>query len=190
MSKYYTIKSNSTASLIVKKSTFNSFLYKVTSINDVELILNDITLSNKKARHICFAYIIDNNHKYFDDNEPKNTAGLPIYTILTKNKLNNVLCVVVRYFGGILLGSSKLYKAYMDSSLLALNSNKIIQLDIMKIYILEFDYDIINNINALITNDYIINKEFLDIIRYRVNITDDIYKQLIEIKNLKISKEN
>lgn len=189
MDKYNTIKFETSEQLLVKKSTFISYMYKVNSVDEVNVLLNKLRESHKKARHICFAYIIDDVYKYYDDNEPKNTAGLPIFTMLDKNKLNHILCVVVRYFGGILLGSSKLYKAYMDCAILSLDSNEIIIEEKRFTYILEFDYDIVNLVNNILDTTSILNKSFLNKVIYKVSITNFVYEQLLLTKKINIIKE-
>lgn len=100
--------------IIVKKSKFIGYYYSIDNILEVKDILEYIKKEHKKARHIPYAYIINNNIKRSDDKEPSGTAGIPIYTVLEKKKLNNVLVIVVRYFGGIKLGAGGLFRAYMD----------------------------------------------------------------------------
>ena len=91
--------------LIIKKSKFITFTYNIDCIEDVYNKLNEIKDKYNDATHICYAYIINNNEKCYDDNEPKGTAGLPILNVLKKENLNNVVCFIVRYFGGIKLGA-------------------------------------------------------------------------------------
>ena len=87
---------------IVNKSKFIGFVYNVYSIDDVKNILTSLKNKYSDATHICYAYIINQVKKYDDNQEP--TAGLPILNVLENNTLNYVMCVVVRYFGGIKLG--------------------------------------------------------------------------------------
>lgn len=104
-------------SLIVeKKSKFIGLLYEVDSVNEVEAILSSLKLEHKKARHICYAYRIGTLEKKTDDKEPSGTAGTPILLVLQKNNLNNSLIVVVRYFGGTLLGSGLLTRSYSKAA--------------------------------------------------------------------------
>lgn len=86
--------------------------------------MKEIKNEYKYATHYCYAYIIDNYKKESDDGEPKGTAGIPIMETLDKFKLNYVLCVVIRYFGGIKLGAGGLIRAYRKSVSNVLNSNK------------------------------------------------------------------
>lgn len=100
----------------VKKSKFITFLYNIDDENDVSNIIKSIKNNHKKARHVVYVYKIDNTAKINDDGEPKGTAGMPIFNVIEKNNLNNVLIVVVRYFGGIKLGASGLFRAYSKSA--------------------------------------------------------------------------
>lgn len=106
----------STYEEIIKKSKFISYYYEVDSVDDVNQILNNLKLEHKKARHLPYAYKINNNIKKSDDKEPSGTAGLPIYTVIERNNLNNTLIVIVRYFGGIKLGAGGLLRAYSSGA--------------------------------------------------------------------------
>ena len=101
---------------IIKKSRFISYYYEVNSVDEVDNILNDLKNEHKKARHLPYAYKIDNNIKKSDDKEPGGTAGLPIYTVIERNNLNNCLIVIVRYFGGVKLGAGGLLRAYSSGA--------------------------------------------------------------------------
>ena len=83
---------------------------------DIDNILEYLKKEHKKARHIPYAYKIDNLVKKTDDKEPSNTAGTPIYNIIMQNDLNNVFIAVVRYFGGTLLGAGLLTRSYLNSA--------------------------------------------------------------------------
>ena len=108
------IKKTSEYELIIKKSRFISYLYFVKSVDEVNNYLNDLKIKYKDASHICYAYIINNDEKYNDDKEPSKTAGYPMLNLLKKNDINYVLAVVVRYFGGIKLGSGNLLRTYLN----------------------------------------------------------------------------
>ena len=112
-----------TNTIEIKKSKFISYYYEVLNIDDVKIILDNLKKEHKKARHIPYAYKIDNIIKKSDDKEPSNTAGTPIYNIIIQNNLNNVLIVVVRYFGGIKLGAGLLTRTYLNSAKNVINKN-------------------------------------------------------------------
>ena len=96
----------------IKKSKFYAYNYSVDNIDEINKILDTWRKEQKKARHIVYAYKIDGVEKKFDDGEPSGTAGMPLYNIINKKKLNHTLIVVVRYFGGIKLGAGGLLRAY------------------------------------------------------------------------------
>ena len=101
---------------IIKKSRFISYYYEVNTVEEVKDILEDLKKEHKKARHIPYAYKIDNIIKKSDDKEPGGTAGTPIYNIIEKKNLNNCLIVIVRHFGGIKLGAGGLLRAYSNGA--------------------------------------------------------------------------
>lgn len=95
-----------------KKSKFYGYLYNVNSILEVNNIIKQLKEENKKAKHIVYAYKINDKVKKYDDKEPVNTAGKPLLDIINFKKIDNTLVVVVRYFGGILLGRTLLTRTY------------------------------------------------------------------------------
>ncbi len=116
---YYTISKPSKPVLIkIKKSKFLSYAYPVQNEAQCESLLIALREEHKNANHVCYAYRLKNNqkHKYSDDGEPKNTAGYPIYGQLLSKELQNTLIAVVRYFGGVKLGSGGLIQAYKQSA--------------------------------------------------------------------------
>ena len=145
--------------IIIKKSKFIGIIKKTTDISDIPIILDNIKLKYKDASHICYAYIVDNNKKYSDDKEPKGTAGLPILNVLEKNNLNYCIAIVIRYFGGIKLGSSNLLRAYQNT-ILSLLDNNIKDCSLAtKIQIIA-NYQNINNIKYLLGNAIITKEDY------------------------------
>lgn len=102
--------------VIEKKSKFIGLRYNVSSINEIEDILSIVKNEHKKARHICYAYKVGNLEKKNEDKEPANTAGKPILDIINFNNLDNTLIVVIRYFGGTLLGRGLLTRTYSKAA--------------------------------------------------------------------------
>ena len=100
----------------IKKSRFITYLYNLDDESKVNDIIESIRKEHKKARHVVYVYKINNTAKINDDGEPKGTAGMPIFNVIEKNNLNNILIVVVRYFGGIKLGAGGLFRAYSNSA--------------------------------------------------------------------------
>jgi uncharacterized YigZ family protein len=144
---YFTI-SKAVESLYKEKgSKFLSFLYPVTSVDEVKEILTQLKKKYYDATHHCYAYIIGADKEQFrmnDDGEPSSTAGKPIYGQLQSNNLTNVLLVVVRYFGGTKLGVSGLIKAYKESSAECIAQAEIIEKQVKNKYRIYFAYEDMN----------------------------------------------
>ena len=119
MEQFYTIKNNIEAEIVEKKSKFIANLIKVESKEEAEEKIQEIKKKYYDARHNCVAYrVLEEGkveEKASDDGEPSGTAGGPMLNILQKNNLSNVLIVVTRYFGGILLGTGGLVRAYSEA---------------------------------------------------------------------------
>ena len=111
-----------TATIEVKKYKFISYYYEVHSKEEVEVILESLKKEHKKARHIPYAYKIGSIAKKSDDKEPSNTAGTPIYNLIMQQNLDNVLILVVRYFGGTKLGAGLLTRTYLNSAKEVINN--------------------------------------------------------------------
>ena len=119
MNEFVTIKENTQYILTEKKSKFIANLIKINSQEEAEDIIKKYKKQYHDARHNCIAYrVLEDEHiieKSSDDGEPSGTAGAPMLNILQKNSLCNVLIIVTRYFGGILLGTGGLVRAYSES---------------------------------------------------------------------------
>lgn len=119
-----TIMENVYAEIVQKKSKFIANIIYVQTVEEAEQRLKEIRKKYYDARHNCYAFSIMTQegiiNKSSDDGEPSGTAGGPILNIINKNELTNVLVVVTRYFGGILLGTGGLVKAYSEATLKAI----------------------------------------------------------------------
>jgi len=120
MDVFKSIAKNSVGEIIEKKSKFIAHLYYVESIEEAEEYIKDIKKKYHDARHNCVAYrVVESGQiieKSSDDGEPSGTAGGPMLNILQKSNLCNVVVIVTRYFGGILLGTGGLVRAYSDAT--------------------------------------------------------------------------
>ena len=135
MSEFKSIKNNSSAQITEKKSKFIANVIYVESQGEAEENIKRIKKNYYDAKHNCFAYIVvEENGKIMkkssDDGEPTGTAGAPILEILEKQQLCNVLVVVTRYFGGVLLGTGGLLRAYSSATIEALKKTDIINMTI------------------------------------------------------------
>lgn len=182
----YTIKNNSINEIIIKNSKFITLLYKVYSQEDIKNYLKEVKYLYPNATHYCYAYILNNEKRSSDDGEPSGTAGTPILNILESNNLNYILAVVIRYFGGIKLGSSGLIRAYSRSVKEAIKENILTKL-IEGINVnITFSWSNIKQIDYLLKDQLINKKEYLDNITYNISIPINILNTL---KNYLISYE-
>ena len=130
MEKFKTIEKNATAEIEEKRSKFIASIFYVQNVEEAENILKQTKKKYYDARHNCYAYIVRDNgiiKKSSDDGEPSGTAGSPILNVLEKNSLCNVLVIVTRYFGGILLGTGGLVRAYTEATTKVIELSKIIE---------------------------------------------------------------
>ena len=115
LAQYFTIKEEAEAEITIKKSKFIATAFPMKAEQELEEKISFIKKKYRDAKHYVFAYRLSNGaERYSDDGEPNKTAGLPILDILRGNHLYDVLIVVTRYFGGVLLGTGGLVKAYSD----------------------------------------------------------------------------
>ena len=176
--------------IVIKNSKFITNLFIVDNTNEANKYLDLIKSKYKDANHNCYAYIIDNVRKCSDDKEPSGTAGIPMMKVLEHKDLNNVLVVVTRYFGGIKLGSGGLVRAYTNSVTKALDMTNIV--DTIKGYNIDilFNFNDMKYIDYLLKDIKILNKEYSDIIKYNLNVSNELL-EILKINNIKynINKE-
>lgn len=167
-----TIRKKVINEIVINKSKFITIIMPLFDALDVKNYLDEIKKVYKDATHYCFGYIVDNLEKASDDGEPTGTAGMPILNVLKNNDLTDVLCVVVRYFGGVKLGAGGLVRAYSSSAREALN--KCIfgyVIDGFEISI-RFDYNMSKKIDYILKG-IDVSKEFGDKVIYTFDIYDD-----------------
>ena len=188
MEKFKTIlEKNTTAEIIEKKSRFIANLFYVETPQEAEDKIKQVKKKYYDAKHNCFAYITLNGNeiqkKCSDDGEPSGTAGAPMLEILEKQSIYNVVVIVTRYFGGILLGTGGLVRAYSDSLKEAIKKSTLVEQEPgyeaeIKLPYADFEkfkyYCNKNNIN-------IINSEYSDFIICKIEV-NDAEKNRLEIE--------
>ena len=194
-----TILENTSAQIVEKKSKFIANIYYLQSQEEVENILKEIRKKYYDARHNCYAYsILTNNgivNKMSDDGEPSGTAGAPMLNIITKNELTNILVVVTRYFGGILLGTGGLVKAYSEATMQALEKATIVNEEIgyeVEITVLYNEWEKVKYYLEK-SNILIIDVKYNEKIVSKIEVTEkekNKIKELIDECSLKIEKLN
>ena len=166
----YTISENSTYEIVEKKSKFIANLIYVESKEEAENIIKEYKKKYYDARHNCYAYRVLNQDEIYekssDDGEPSGTAGAPMLNLLQKNDLCNVIIIVTRYFGGILLGTGGLVRAYSGATTGAIDNCKKARIQKGTGYQIEVDY---SNYQAL---QYYCNKN-------KINIKNSEYNENI-----------
>ena len=167
-----TIKKDSYTEIEINKSKFITLLYKVHNLSEIKEKIELVKNLYKDATHYCYAYIIDDNKKSSDDGEPGGTAGVPIMEVLLKNDLNYILCVVVRYFGGIKLGAGGLVRAYSKSVSSALIDNSVIDLVDGFLVKLVVSYDEQRKLDYLLKG-FEFNKDFDLNVTYLIKLPQD-----------------
>ena len=191
------VKDYATDSFIEKKSEFISYVKRIDSEEDAKNFVAEIKSKHSDATHNCYAYVVRGTEiaRFSDDGEPSGTAGAPMLNILQKNEFANVLIIVTRYFGGILLGTGGLVRAYSDSLLKAIENSKKILKCLGQQYEIRIDYSEFENFKYYCkkNNIYIEKLEYGEdivcIISMQNSIKEDFKKDYerknIIIKNLK-----
>ncbi len=188
---YLTIEKESWAEFKDRGSRFLAYAFPVLSADDFKKRLKEIKVEHPKAAHHCFAYRIGadgNNFRSSDDGEPAGSAGRPILGQIDSRELSNTAIIVIRYFGGTLLGVPGLINAYKTSASFALQLNPVINKPVVINYRLQFNYTILNEVMRIIKkNDCIILKQELQLFCI---METSIPKQklelcILQLKNLK-----
>lgn len=157
-----------------KKSKFHTYVFLINSKAEAEDIIEKWRELYKDSRHLVYAYSLENLSRYSDDGEPSGTAGKVLYTYLQNKQIINTLIIVVRYFGGILLGSGLLTRAYSKAMLDALKKCEEVEYEKTENIKLVFKYSeeshILNKIEKF--KGEIISKEYLENVMFSVIIPE------------------
>lgn len=146
---YFTIEKPAMAEFKERGSKFIAFAYPIETVEDFKKLLQNLKKEHPKAVHHCFAYRIGtdgNSFRVSDDGEPSGTAGRPILGQIDSKAITNTAVIVVRYFGGTLLGVPGLINAYKTATTLALQVVPVIQKQIEVKYAIHFDYTQMNEV--------------------------------------------
>ena len=190
--KFKTIRENVTAQIVEKKSKFIANMFYVETIEEADKIVKETKKKYHDARHNCFAYILEAGEqegllvKYNDDGEPSGTAGAPMLNILANEGLSNVLVIVTRYFGGILLGTGGLVRAYSEAVKEALNIASYVEKTRGNIVEIEIEYNDLDKIK------YYLKQKNIKIIGndYKENVILTVEMQKEKLKEFTNSSKN
>lgn len=192
MENFKTIMNSCHAQIVEKKSKFIADIYPIENKEEAETILKQIRKKYIDARHHCFAYITFENEGIYercsDDGEPSQTAGAPMLNLLKTNELCNVIVVVTRYFGGILLGTGGLVRAYSEATLQAIKKAHIVEKQLGKQLNITLEYSQIEAFRYYCRKHQIaiIAEKYEENVLFEIEITD----KMLDVLNSNIDKLN
>ena len=192
---YKTVHEFGQDEVIIEKSTFIGYAKPVKTEEEAVEFINEIKKKHKDARHNVWAYTIGQNmniQRYSDDGEPQGTAGIPILEVMKKNEVKDCAVVVTRYFGGILLGTGGLTRAYTKGASIALKAGGVVEkVNGVKVS-LYLDYDLIGKVQYICAqnNWHIEDTEYTDKVVVHIladlSTAEAIEKEMTEASNAKI----
>lgn len=194
---YFTIEKTSVAEFKDRGSKFIAYAYPLATADEFKTYLQQLKKEHHKAEHHCFAYRIGtdgNNFRVNDDGEPSGSAGRPILGQIDSKELTNIAVIVVRYFGGTLLGVPGLINAYKNAAALALQTVPIIQKQVEIKYVVHFDYTQMNDVMIILKqyNCSVISQEmqlFCAItIGIPINRQQEVLYKLNDMKGVSVEK--
>ncbi len=170
---YKVVTKEGTGEIVEKKSRFIGASYIVESVEDAEKKIAEVSKKYWDARHNCYAYVIGKNSentRCSDNGEPSGTAGKPILEAITGAGLTNTLVIVTRYFGGVLLGTGGLVRAYTQAAQAAVAASETGEMVYARQLTIEVAYNMINNVKYFLEQ----NKISISDPRYTENVQYDI----------------
>ncbi len=199
MDSYQTISKASEGYITEQRSKFISYAIPVRTPEEVKEHIDSYRKQYYDARHVCWAYMLGHERTNFrvnDDGEPSSTAGKPILGVINSNELTNILIVVIRYFGGVKLGTSGLIVAYRAAAQDAITNAEIIERTVDEDITIIFEYPFLNGIMKIIKEDnpQIISQQFdMDCemtLRIRKGEAEKLKARLLKIDSTRIVSED
>jgi uncharacterized YigZ family protein len=191
---YKAIKSSSEGVYKEKGSRFIAFAYPVSDQNEIKPIIDRLKKEHHEARHHCYAYMIGKERSVYrvnDDGEPSGTGGRPILGQINSSGLTNILIVVIRYFGGTLLGVSGLINAYKTAAAKAINNAAIVELTLQEFYEITYPFISMNDVMKILKEEHIgqsdqsFDLECCMKINFRATAKEKNLKRLSRVEGLK-----
>ncbi len=191
MNDYKTVKFENSDSFTEKRSRFIGYAKPVKTNDEAVNFINEIKQKHWDATHNVYAYVLrqGQTRRYSDDGEPQGTAGIPVLDVLLKEELTDLVVVVTRYFGGILLGTGGLVRAYSHSAKIAVDAARIITMALCSTVRVRCDYNFYGRLSSLIPEmgGTVVSSEFTDSVEVAFTIpsekTETFNKKLIDISN-------
>ncbi|SHF34396.1 IMPACT family protein [Dysgonomonas macrotermitis] len=198
MDTFRTVKETAQGLFTEKKSKFISYAVPVQTVDEVKSELEKYRKEYYDARHICWAYMLGAERTEFrsnDDGEPSGTAGKPILGQINSNELTDILVLVVRYFGGIKLGTSGLITSYKEAAAEAISSAEIIEKTIDMDISFKFEYPFMNDVMKIVKDleptilDQQYDMDCLMSLRIRKALYDQLLSRLEKVETLVFNDE-
>ncbi len=196
MQDYSTVCKQATAEIVIKRSRFIGLCAPCEDEQQALSVLSGVKKEHPQARHHCHAFVVGadgQRSRYSDDGEPHGTAGLPILETIRNKELTNLIVVVTRYFGGVLLGAPGLVRAYTQAAAAAINEAEIARMRYCRVYFICVEYALRGKIDKMLNakNVYVIHEEFGKDIQIEAAVCADwangFEKELLNATNGKIS---
>lgn len=193
---YVTIKNFGEDSFEEKKSEFIGYAKRVNNEDEAKEFVNEIKSKHKQARHNCFAYVIGENmgiQRYSDDGEPQGTAGIPILEVMKKGEITDCAIVVTRYFGGVLLGTGGLTRAYKKGASIAIKNAGIVEKVHGLKLLFNIEYDLLGKVQYVCNqkNWYLEDIQYADNVTFTIlaekNVQELIESEIIDVTNGKVN---
>ena len=178
--EYRTVMHQAEAELVEKRSRFIATVKPVQTENEAIEVLESLKKQYWDAKHNVYAYVLEENNiqRYSDDGEPAGTAGVPVLDMIKKEGLSNLIVVVTRYFGGILLGTGGLVHAYSKSAKLGVEAAKPVTMQLCREVMLECDYSMFGKLQPWILNQGLKISD----INYADNVSLCVFVPVVTVK--------
>ena len=178
---YNTVKLSASDEFVEKRSRFIGYAKPVKTEEEAQEFIAKIKKEHWDARHNCYAYALkDGSKRYSDDGEPQGTAGVPMLDVIEKNEAVDVCVVVTRYFGGVLLGTGGLVRAYTKGAKIALEAARVITMTVCSECMIKCGYNQYGKLNTLVLNSggVVDDTAFADDVALRFHIPVDVVPAL------------
>jgi uncharacterized YigZ family protein len=184
MADYITVEGTATGTVVEKKSEFIGYITHVESEREADAFLASVRKKDYDARHHCYAYILREGavRRQSDDGEPQKTAGMPILEVLRHSQLEDVIIVVTRYFGGTLLGTGGLVRAYTRAAQRAVENASILHYRSCRDLDISIDYTLYDRLvnTVRLSGAKVISTDFTDKVRVVIRTLDGQQDRLAE----------
>lgn len=188
---YKTVRQGASAEMIERKSRFIGYCRPVETEDEAIEFINAVRAKHREATHNVYAYIVRENNvmRYSDDGEPAGTAGVPVLEVLRKEGLTDVVVVVTRYFGGVLLGAGGLVRAYGKSARLGVDAAVRVEKQYCRVYSIKSDYSMYGKLQyavmdgGYILKDTVFAEDVELVVCVRLDLCSGFEKLITEISN-------